>query len=403
MPAPRLAVVTTHPVQYYAPLFRALAERGALEVKVFYGWEGAAAQASHDAGFGVSFAWDVPLLEGYDHAFVENVSDDPGPHHPAGIDAPTLVSEVKAFGPDAVLVFGWNYRAHRAVLRAFHGRVPIFFRGDSTLLDECGGVGGTLRRIARRAVLRRVYRDVDVALYVGTRNRAYFEAHGLRPDQLAWAPHAVENSRFADPTGEHAVAAASWRRDLGVSPGERLALFVGKLELNKAPEVLLDAFLRQDAADRLVFCGTGPLERALRDTAAGRSNVHFLGFQNQSRMPVVYRLGDVLVLPSRSETWGLAVNEAMAAGRAVVVSDRVGCAVDLVDDANGRVVPVDDPAALAAALAATMRDADPERLGAASAERIRAWSIGAAAARIETAIVGVVGQGPPFRLRSNGS
>jgi len=66
--------------------------------------------------------------------------------------------------------------------------------------------------------------------------------------------------------------------------------------------------------------------------AKGNSNIHFLPFQNQSRMPVIYRIGDIFCLPSRGpgETWGLAVNEAMACGRPVLVSDRCGSAMDLV-------------------------------------------------------------------------
>ena len=130
-------------------------------------------------------------------------------------------------------------------------------------------------------------------------------------------------------------------------------MFIGKLEPKKAPDVLLDAFVRlPDGLAHLVYCGTGPLEDDLRRRAGPRSDVHFVGFQNQSRMPVAYRLGDVVVLPSRGpgETWGLAVNEAMASGRAVIVSDRVGCAPDLVDDRTGRVVPADDADALASAL-----------------------------------------------------
>lgn len=408
---PRLAVITTHPIQYYAPLFRALAERRRIELRVFYGWGGAAGRATHDHGFGVAFEWDVPLLAGHDHVFVENTSDDPGTHHADGIVAPSLVPEVEVFRPDAVLVFGWNYDAHRKVMRAFNGRVPVLFRGDSTLLDERGGLTGLPRRLARRLALRWIYRDVDLAVTVGTRNREYFLAHGLRPDQLVWAPHAVDNDRFADPTGEREAEAAVWRRDLGVPEHGRVALFAGKLESKKAPEVLLDAVLHLHRQGRgeglnLAFCGTGPLEGALREAAGGRPGIHFLGFQNQSHMPTAYRLGDVLVLPSRGpgETWGLAVNEAMASGRPAIVTDRVGCAPDLICTATGRVVPTGDVGALSGALAEVLAPGVSERMGAAAAERIRAWSIPEAAVRVEAAVYRALGRpvqaipemGPPL-------
>ena len=176
MPTPiRLAIISTHPIQYYAPLFQALAAREGLEVHVFYGWQGPSAGA-FDPGFGADVTWDVPLLDGYPYTFLENTSADPGTHHFRGITTPELIPAVEAWNPDALLVFGWNYWSHLTALRYFKGRVPVYFRGDSTLLDEQGG----LRTWARRLFLRWVYRHVDAALYVGQHNRAYFKAHGFR-------------------------------------------------------------------------------------------------------------------------------------------------------------------------------------------------------------------------------
>lgn len=396
---PRLAVVTTHPIQYYAPVFRQLAAGGVIEPKVFYGWTGAASGAALDRGFGTSFQWDVPLLEGYEHTFVPNVSRDPGTHHVGGIDGPSLVSEIEAWRPDAVLVYGWNYRSHLRALRAFHGRVPVLFRGDSTLTDERPGLKARARTLLRRSVLRRVYRHVDLALYVGQRNRAYFRAHGLGEDQLTWAPHSVENARFVDgPDGSYERDASSWRSELGIMASDQAVVFAGKLESKKAPEVLLEAYKQAFPASgpsprgnvHLLFVGTGPLEDVLRARAEGDPRVHFLGFQNQSRMPVAYRLGDVFALPSRGpgETWGLAVNEAMACGRPVVVADAVGCAPDLVDPQNGAVVPADDVSALAVALGRVLAG-DPKAMGEASVRRVAAWSIPEQARRVEGAVLGL--------------
>lgn len=383
--APRLAIVTTHPVQYYAPLFRRLAERGEVMPHVFYSWQGAAGAAALDRGFGEAFAWDVPLLDGYDHTFVDNVSPDPGTHHFRGIDAPSLVPTVTRWKPDAVLVVGWNYRAHLQALRAFSGSVPVLFRGDSTMVDERSDVKGRLRAAARRVALGWVYRHVDHALYVGQHNRAYFLAHGLRDRQLSWAPHAIDTERFEAPAADLEAQAAVWRHTLGIGERQRAAVFVGKLEPKKAPGVLLDAFMRERSGlDHLIFCGTGPLEAGLRVRAQGRTDVHFLGFQNQSKMPLAYRLGDVLALPSRGpgETWGLAVNEAMACRRPAVVSDRVGCAPDLITPSTGRVVPAGDANSLAAALAEVAAPGEAERLGEAAHSHIQAWTLDEAARRI---------------------
>jgi glycosyltransferase involved in cell wall biosynthesis len=85
----------------------------------------------------------------------------------------------------------------------------------------------------------------------------------------------------------------------------------------------------------------------LKQAAAGDKRIIFLDFQNQLRMPVLYRVGDVFILPSGGpgETWGLAINEAMACSRAVMVSDKTGCAPDLVkENENGIVFKYDDSA-----------------------------------------------------------
>lgn len=389
---PRLAVITTHPIQYYAPLFRELAAAGAVKLRVFYGWTGAAGQSAHDPGFRRMVKWDVPLLDGYDHLFVSNASSDPGLHHFRGLDSPDLIASVEAWQPDAVLVFGWNYRSHLRAMRHFSGRMPVLFRGDSTLLDEQPG----LRRWVRRTLLRWIYRYVDVALPVGTHSQDYFLAHGLSEEQLVWAPHAIDNRRFEDEDGAYKRAAMAWRAELGVDAAEPVVVFAGKLESKKAPDVLLEAFQLAFPSSEsgvarchLVVGGAGPLESELRTAAAGDDRVHFIGFQNQSRMPVVYRLGGVFVLPSRGpgETWGLAVNEAMACGRAVIVSDRVGCASDLVRDGeNGYVVPAGDAKALASVLLDTLTvPSRASKMGEASAARVRAWDIPSAARQIEKA------------------
>ncbi|MEE9355852.1 MAG: glycosyltransferase family 4 protein [Methylococcaceae bacterium] len=329
--AKQLAILCTHPIQYYAPVFRRLSEMKDLRIKVFYGWEGASQQA-YDPGFGQSIQWDIPLLEDYDYEFVPNVAKKPGSDHFNGIDLPTLHQRIDGFGPDALLVYGWCYKSHLRALHHYHGHIPVLFRGDSTLLDEKPG----LKTLVRRLVLRWVYQHVDIALYVGSQNRRYFKVHGLADKQLVFAPHAIDNERFSE-APKAKDEALLWRQRLGITNEEKVLLFVGKFEPKKGPDLLLDAFLSaKNSQMHLVFVGSGILEESLKEKANAR--VHFLGFHNQTVMPVIYRIGDVIVLPSRGpgETWGLALNEAMACGKAVIASNKVGAAVDLVvEDQNG--------------------------------------------------------------------
>lgn len=322
----RLAVVSTHPIQYYAPVFRALSSNADLEIHVFYGWEGAI-RPNVDPEFGRAVQWDIPLLEGYPHSFMRNQSTDPGPHHHRGIDCPGLTSAILEWEPDVVLMYGWNYKSHLQALRILRGKIPILFRGDSTLLNEKPGPRG----LGRRVILRWVYRHVDLALYVGKRNQEYYLRHGLVDEQLDWAPHSVENNRFDDLDGSYSTQAIAWRMGLGIRSDEIVMLYAGKILEEKGLGLLLNTFLRGDFENaHVIFAGSGYFEHALKIRAAANQRVHFLGFQNQTMMPIVYRLADIVILPSFGETWGMVVNEAMASSRPVIVSDKVGCAPDLV-------------------------------------------------------------------------
>lgn len=329
---PRLAILATHPVQYNAPWFRLLAKRGQINVKVFYTWGRGGIEKKYDPAFCQEIDWDIPLMEGYPYEFLKNTAKRPGSHHFRGIRNPTLISQIENYRPDALLVIGWAFQSHLSCMRYFKGRVPIFFRGDSTLLDEQNG----WRTVVRRLVLQRIYRLVDKAFYVGTQNKAYFEAHGLKKSQLISAPHAVDNERFGAAVGRNKEI-AEFRKHCGISSSSFVLLFAGKLEPKKNPFFLLDLAKKlKDPSFAFLIIGNGILEIELREAAKEDGRIKFLPFQNQSVMPVVYASSNVLVFPSKGpgETWGLAVNEAMACGLPVAVSARAGGAVDLVKE-NG--------------------------------------------------------------------
>jgi len=338
----RLAFVVSHPIQYYAPLHRLLAARQEVAVKVFFTWHGGGAVV-HDPGFGKGVAWDIPLTDGYEHEVIPNVARDPGSHHFWGLHNPDLVARLLAWHPDAVHVTGYAYASHLQALRSLaRRRIPVLFRGDSHMLDGRGG----WRWWLTRAVLRRVYTWPSAFLCVGRANRAYYQACGVPDERLFPCPHSIAVDRFAEPHAELEAEARTWRRALGLADSTRVLLFVGKFEFKKCPMELMDMCAIWPTGDwRLLLVGDGELGAAMRRRAAADpARFQVLPFQNQSRMPLVYRLGDVFILPSRyQETWGLAVNEALACGRPVLVSDRVGCAADVVvPGLNGEIFRAED-------------------------------------------------------------
>ena len=325
----KLAIIISHPIQYNVPLFRLLAERGVIEIMVFYSWGNAVIENKYDPGFGRVIKWDIPLLEGYPSKFLDNTSRRPGSDHFLGIINPDIVPQIDAWKPDAVLIYGWNFKSHLMTMRHYKGKLPVYFRGDSTLLDDRPG----LRHIIRNIFLKWVYSRVDKVFYVGQRNKEYFERAGLKDSELIRAPHAIDNDFFQTHADEHEAEAKQWRQSLKIGQDSLVFLFAGKMERKKAPLLLLEAFKAAQFPEstHLIFVGSGELDGALM-AAAKSGNIHFIGFQNQKRMPVVYRLGDVFVLPSAgpAETWGLAINEAMACGRPVIASSKCGGAIDLI-------------------------------------------------------------------------
>ncbi|MGM9477271.1 glycosyltransferase family 4 protein [Pedobacter sp. GSP4] len=394
----KLAIITTHPIQYYAPVFQLLAKH--LELKVFY-TRGEQSRAKYDQGFRQQIEWDIPLLNGYAYQFLENSSKDPGTHHFNGIINPGLLKAVQDFKPDAVLIYGWAWNSHLKALRFFKNKTPIYFRGDSTLIDQQGGY----KRLFRKIFLKWVYKHVDTAFYVGKANRAYYKYFGLKGKQLVFAPHAIDNNRFEIKKNEEATAI---RQKFGIGAADILILFAGKFEPKKNPELLLDAFINLELkSTHVLFVGNGMLEENLKQKVKGlaelrsfnyaqddnegswelgvgswaemiKSRIHFMDFQNQSKMPLVYQACDLFCLPSQGpgETWGLAVNEAMAAGKAILASTRVGCAEDLIQpNKNGEIFKSGDLADLKKKLNALTENKDKlVQMGLASQGIIQDWS-----------------------------
>lgn len=377
----RLAIVTTHPIQYYAPIFKLLTDNHRIGVKVFYTLGNTTGTFS-DPGFERSILWDLPVLEGYEFESLLNTAKRPGSDYFSGIVNPEGVAQIQKYQPDALLVFGWAYHAHLQIIRHFSGKVPLYFRGDSTLLNDLGA----LKRGMRAIFLKWVYRHIDHAFYVGTNNKHYYEKYGLKSRQLSFAPHAVDIERFTEPRTEEATGL---RGMLGITPDEILVLYAGKFEPVKNLKLLLTAFQElKSISVHLLLAGSGPCENDLRSMAAVAAcsgNIHFLGFRNQTEMPALYQAADLFCLPSVSESWGLSINEAMACGKAILASSRVGCVADLVsEDQNGAVFESDNAASLTEKLAKlTSNKQELVKLGRRSLAIIKLWNFSAVATTVE--------------------
>lgn len=378
----------THPTQYHAPWFRALANRSEISIHVFYGFQPSPELQGRD--FGVNFEWDVPLLEGYPNSFLRNVATTPGWGF-SDTDTPELAELIPQRNFDVWLINGWATKSEwLAVRTCYRSRIPMLIRGDSTLIDH--RPLGT--RIAKRLVLGKWIPRFTRYLTVGKLNEEYYEFYGADRRRFIPVRHFVDNDWFAAQAGAARARRDEIRASWQIAPDALVFLFAGKLIDKKQPMLALDAFRRVSAGRtglHLLIAGDGALrEQCERYAQDHRLSVTFAGFLNQGGMPNAYAASDVLVLPSaRQETWGLVVNEAMASGLPAIVSDKVGCAPDLVSPGEtGDVFPSGNSEALAAAMDRLAGSAGRlVELGNTARERIRHYSLDAATDNTVTAIL----------------
>jgi glycosyltransferase involved in cell wall biosynthesis len=313
------------------------------DLKVFYTWGEDSIKPKFDPDFNRVVEWDIPLLKGYQYQFVRNVAINPGSHHFFGIENPDLIQWIESWGADVVWVWGWSFKSHLKVIRYFHGKIPVWFRGDSISLTKIQGVKGVLRRV----FLKWLYSHVDLAFYVGEHNKNYYLEHGLKSNQLVLAKHAVDNLRFEKSQVSNEMI-TSFRNQLGLLGSDFVVLFAGKLEPRKNPFYLKEIWENITSNNiKLLVVGNGPLELELKDKCKNDDRIVFLDFQNQTQMPELYKSCNALILPSVSETWGLAINEAMASGIPVLASEFCGGAIDLIQENCGSIFAFDNARAVA--------------------------------------------------------
>jgi len=380
----RLAYLVSHPIQYQAPMLRRIAQEPDIELTVFFGSD-FSVRDYKDEGFGVGVKWDVPLLDGYRHEFLPLLRDSSSP----GVLSPLnygIFSRLRgsrgAPGFDVLWVHGYSsVNTMQAMVAAKALGIPVLVRAEPWLADRVRD-GATL--VAKRAFFRLLRELIDGALPIGTLNAAYWR-HYLGEDFPLYAmPYAVDNRYFQRRCMEVREGRGALRNELGLDSERPVILFASKLQTRKRCADLLAAYKNLCAGaglephPYLVIVGDGE-ERAALERQAEESRlegVRFCGFRNQSELPRFFDMATVFVLPSRHEPWGLIVNEVMNAGRAVIVSDDVGCQPDLVEDGvEGCVFPAGDVAALTDALRRVL--ATPETaaaMGQRALAKIETWN-----------------------------
>lgn len=349
--AVRVAYFVSHPIQYQAPLLRRIAQEPDIDMTTFFSSD-LSVRGYRDDGFGVQVKWDIPLLEGYKYEFLPRINDGDS----IGFAKPLnwgIHKRLRCGRFDAVWVFGYHRLASiQAIVAARALKLPVIMRTESHLHSH----NRSRAKLVIKALLAKLLQPaLDCVVSIGEANDRYWR-HYLGTDFSNYRmPYTVDNDFFRRRCQEAAPHREELRRSLGLDPSRPVILYASKLQARKRCIDLVDAFIRLcpapgvDPKAYLLIVGDGEerahLEARVRES--GLSSIRFLGFRNQTELPAFYDLSNIFVLPSSNETWGLVVNEVMNAGRAIIVTDQVGCHYDLVrDGSNGFVIPLQDVASL---------------------------------------------------------
>jgi len=391
----RLAYCLSHPIQYQEPLLRRLAAEPGLDLTVYYGSDFSARQYK-DRGFDREVTWDIPLLQGYKYKVLPRL---PGTRNIYSARPPSFGYLRQFLGGRYDVVWSHGYHtanALHALVAARLTRAKTMVRTDSTLHDRDRSPA---RQRVRRAFFSGLQHLVDAVLPVGQRNAEYW--HAMLPATPQFPlPYAVDNDWFAQRAQSASRSRQELRAELGLVPGRPVILFAAKLIARKRCNDMIDSYHRllqtwpdTQPKPHLLIVGDGEQAAQLSQQAANvtkseQNAIIFAGFRSQAQIARFYDLCDVFCLPSVHEPWGLAVNEAMACSRPVIVSDQVGCQPDLVHhERTGLVFPAKDTQALAACLRRVLADAAfASQIAAAGCQHVASFTFEADVAGLWRAI-----------------
>ncbi len=373
----KLAILNTHPIQYFAPLYRRLAQEPDIDLTVYF-CSRQGAEEYLDPGFGERIKWDVSLLDGYKNQFLRNLRRLDAVQGFWSLINPGVVSEMRKGRYDALWVNGHNYATYLlAIIAAKILRIPVLMRCETHLQLH----RSKLKRAVRQPLMSFLYNQlVTACLPIGECNKQFYKYHGVKEDRLFQVPYAVDNEYFSTQAEQYRDRSGV-KCELGLVQDLPVILFASKLIARKRPMDLLAAFhrVRQlGVPAALVFVGSGEEELSLRNYVRENDlkDVHFFGFRNQSELPKFYSIADVFVLPSENEPWGLILNEVMCAALPVLVSREVGASADLVRHyKNGFLFDAGNLKQLADLLLQLLIDPETRaRMGERSASIIATWN-----------------------------
>jgi glycosyltransferase involved in cell wall biosynthesis len=373
----RVAFINTHPIQYFAPLYRYInAHSKTVEAVPVY-LTNQSLRGAIDPGFGQKVVWDIDLLSGMDPIFAKGAETRDLAFGATKMIVPDVWRIIRDGNFDAVVVHGHRIGANHVAWAAAKSKgLPVFTRGEMHLELQRSG----LKTRVRDVLMPILFKLYDGVLAIGSANHDYYRYMGVPEARISHFPYSVDNDRLIAEAQISPAERAAERERLGVSPDGFVLLYASKFQRRKHPDDLIHAAARlaaQGTRVELVLAGSGDMDDELRALAAQHPDltIRFPGFFNQSALPRLFAACDAFALPSENEPWGLIVNEAMCAGLPVIVSREVGCVRDIVHEGvNGAVFDAGDSEGLTASIQQVVDDwSGPRTMGLRSREIVSGW------------------------------
>ena len=372
----KIAIVTTHPVHYFQSMYREINSHPDLDVTALF-LSNFGMEKHYDPEFDAEVEWESSQFSGYSWKVLSTQNCDPRLDGFFSVTCPKVWREIIRSNYDVIWLHGYNYFGLvLAFLAAKVANKRILYRSETHLnLSR-----SPLKRIIRDTALRIYFKMMDGFLAIGTLNHRYYEALGVPAHKITLVPYTVDNKKFYPVSGGRAAPRAEKLIAYGLDANLPTIIYCSKFSARKNPELVLRAFHKfcdGDQRANLLMVGSGPLFDSVKETAEtlGCSNIYFTGFVSQNELPGLLQCGDLFVLASENEPWGLVVNEAMASGMPVLSTSSIGSAYDLIEDGvNGIHLPELSIECIARHFAQLTRDSEVLRgMGLKSLEKMQGW------------------------------
>ena len=326
----KVAIVVSHPIQHFVFLYKGLAKRPELELKVFFA-SNIGVKPYFDQDMSVTIAWNIDLTGGYDHVFLPEADTITETGFKA-INNPSIWSALNEFKPDVVQLHGYaQLTLLRALLWCKLHHVPTLLWTDSSLLFKRSAFKSALKKMLLPWVVNRF----DGILTTGNNNADYYRSYGVNAKKLFPCPFTVDEAAFTAALANKIALRQTLRAQYQIADDTFVFLFVAKLVERKRPQDLLHAIKqleqRVGSSKKVLafYAGDGVLKNELMQLAESQQiPAIFAGFINVDVLPTIYAMADVLVFPSSIEPYGLSAREAICLGLPLVVSDQIGCVGD---------------------------------------------------------------------------